>query len=86
MEVVGQILFVGGREKLDRLNILYDRFIDVYGDDVEGVKDLLGEILFFYEDASDDEILEYIINCVEENGEEIENIDQLVSLFSDIKS
>jgi len=86
VEVVGQILFVGGREKLDRLNILYDRFIDVYGDDVEGVKDLLGEILFFYEDASDDEILEYIINCVEENGEEIENIDQLVSLFSDIKS
>jgi hypothetical protein len=86
VEVVGQILFIGGREKLDRLNILYDRFIDVYGDDVEGVKDLLGEILFFYEDASDDEILEYIINCVEENGEEIEDIDQLVSLFSDIKS
>lgn len=86
MEVAGQVLFVGGREKLDRLNILYDRFIDVYGDDVAGVKDLLGEILFFYEDASDDEILEYIVNCVEENGEEIEDIDQLVSLFSDIKS
>jgi len=30
--------------------------------------------------------LEYIVNCVEENGEEIEDIDQLVSLFSDIKS
>ena len=67
-----------------RLDKLHSTFTDYYGEDLDDVRDLINELMVFYSEANDAEIVEYVIDCVEDNGGEVGDIDALTAAFENL--
>jgi hypothetical protein len=67
-----------------RLDKLHSTFTDYYGEDLDDVRDLINELIVFYSEANDEEIVEYVIDCIEDSGGEVGDIDALVNEFENL--
>ena len=67
-----------------RLDKLHSAFTDYWSEDLDDVRDLINELMVFYSEANDAEIVEYVIDCVEDNGGEVGDIDALTTAFSEL--
>lgn len=67
-----------------RLDKLHSAFTDYWGEDLDDVRDLINELMVFYSEANDAEIVEYVIDCVEDNGGEVGDIDALTAAFENL--
>ena len=67
-----------------RLDKLHSTFTDYYGEDLDDVRDLINELIVYYSEANDEEIVEYVIDCIEDSGGEVGDIDELTTAFSEL--
>ena len=67
-----------------RLDKLHSAFTDYWSEDLDDVRDLINELMVFYSEANDAEIVEYVIDCVEDNGGEVGDIDALTAAFENL--
>lgn len=65
----------------DRATKLYDAFIEAY-DDIDGVQDLLEALVIDCPGATDQEMLDYVIEVVAGNYDEAPDLDDAVADFS----
>lgn len=66
----------------NRIKKLYDRFVDVYGEELEGVFELLDALVEEVPDATTDEIVDFVVDTVVTNNDEVGEIDDVVADFS----
>jgi hypothetical protein len=70
---------------MNRVEKLYDMFVEQYEDDsIDYVEDFLEALINEYEDATDSEILSYVIECVSENNDYIDDYSGWVISFSEV--
>ena len=69
---------------MNRVEKLYDMFVEQYEDDVDYVEDFLEALVNNYEEVPDSEILSYVIECVSENNDYIDDYSGWVSAFENV--
>ena len=67
---------------MDRIEILYAKFIEEYEDDLEEVTELFAALIKEVPEAKDSELVEFAVETVTNNEEEfIYEIEEAVKLF-----
>jgi len=68
----------------NRVEKLYNQFVEQYEDDIDYVWDFIESLISNYEDAEDSEILSYVIECIAENNDRVDDYTDWVQAFDQV--